>query len=484
MAHKLSLKIVLSFILTALVTLLLMAWVLQVQLNTHFDSYRLQEQQARLQEAAVIWEEIYVEQGGWEPIRNNPRAWFKGWRQVERQIPGHWRKQKMHQRMHPEGSTNFFPRGNYPGSPPKPLKVSLLDRFKNRIAGPWVPEQGSLIQPLVVDGQEVGFLAIRQPKNIMDSPGGRFLARQVRMLYVISGIAFLFAAFVSWLLTRYFLAPVPLITQGTQAIIQRKFDTRIHVKTNDELGQLARHFNEMAETLGSFEQQRKHWLSDIAHELRTPLSVLQGEMEAILDGIRPCDHHQIEQLHKEVMYLEKLVEDLRELSLADSGELTFHWEELNPFEILNTTYHSFQGETELQQLKVELQLETSNPIIKGDAKRLRQLFSNLLSNTLKYAAPGKLRITGKIGPEFVLISFLDSGPGVPEEDVEKLFERLFRVDRSRSRAQGGTGLGLAICQAIVTKHSGTIQATNRVEGGLNVAVRLPLTSSHTSENKS
>jgi len=285
------------------------------------------------------------------------------------------------------------------------------------------------------------------------------------------------AAVVAFFLSRHLLAPVEKLTAGTQALMSRRFDTRIEVKTKDELGQLAVDFNAMAQTLERYEQMRHQWISDIAHELRTPLSILRGEIEALQDGVREINRDTLDSLSVEARHLSKIVDDLHELSMADTEALSMKKVPIDPAAILGETLGRFTQSLTESHIAIENNLENQSPItIIGDADRLRQLFSNLVENVLRYAdAPGVLKIGQARTANRLILSFEDSGPGVPEEALGHLFDRLYRVDRSRVRTHGGSGLGLSICKSLVNALGGEIRAANGNLGGLRIEVEFPLT---------
>jgi two-component system sensor histidine kinase BaeS len=221
---------------------------------------------------------------------------------------------------------------------------------------------------------------------------------------------------------------------------------------------------------------RQQWISDIAHELRTPLSILLGEIEALKDGLREVNDDTLESLNSEARHLSKIVNDLHELSLADAGTLSIKKERIDPRAILEETLGHFEQSFVENHIAIEKNRTQLPPVfVIGDSGRLKQLFSNLLENTLRYAdAPGTLTIGQEMVDNRLLFYFEDSGPGVPEGSLERLFDRLYRVDRSRSRTKGGSGLGLSICKSIISALGGEIRAINGKSGGLRIEIELPL----------
>ncbi len=338
---------------------------------------------------------------------------------------------------------------------------------------------GYQLKPIQVDGQVVGWLGRGKQQHAMHPLDLEFIKLQSQTLCAIGAVALLLAVVVTFILSRLLLAPVKVLAAGTRALTSRRFDTRIPVPSGDELGQLATDFNAMAHALERYEQMRQQWMADISHELRTPLAILHGEIEAMQDGIRKVTREALDSLHFEVLHLSRIVHDLHDLSLIESQTEDDEPTPVNPLELLAETLKSFS--TRFQQrgidVAVEARTEGHGVAVMADAGRLQQLFSNLLENTLRYAdTPGVLRIYHELRSGYVSIAFEDSGPGVPEASLGKLFDRLYRVDKARSRHQGGSGLGLAICKGIVERFGGRIEACNAPSGGLRITILFPVTS--------
>ena len=265
------------------------------------------------------------------------------------------------------------------------------------------------------------------------------------------------------------------LAAGARAIAAGDFDTRITAARDDELGDLANEINQLAATLRKNQLSRKQWVADIAHELRTPLAVLRGELDAIEDGVRTFDAAKRESLQSEVARLTKLVGDLHDLSIYDEGGLSYQNERIDISGLLNTILNHAEQRLRDAGIALTRQLPDAPVVVLADATRLEQLFANLIENTIRYTdAPGSLFITCDVGTDSIDIDFADSAPGVPENALDRLFDRLFRVETSRSRHSGGAGLGLSICKAIVDAHGGSIQALGSDAGGLLIRITLPL----------
>jgi two-component system sensor histidine kinase BaeS len=312
------------------------------------------------------------------------------------------------------------------------------------VAGSAISTEDHTLKEIRVDEETAGWLGLKKEERLSHPLNLAFIKQQSYTFYTIGGIMLLLASVVAFFMSRHLLAPIQQLTAATRALSSLRFDTRIDVQTGDELGRLASDFNIMSKTLERYENMRKQWISDISHELRTPLSILQGEIEAMQDGVREASQQVLESLHSEVQYLNRIVTILHDLSMADAGAFPLNRQPVNPLKVLIETLNRFRNRFMQEQITIQEDLETDQEIIlQTDPTRLEQLFSNLFENILRYAdKPGifKIRqISSKINLE---LYFEDSGPGVPEHALEYIFDRLYRVDFSRTRAHGGSGLGL------------------------------------------
>jgi len=281
--------------------------------------------------------------------------------------------------------------------------------------------------------------------------------------------------FFSYPLARKLVKPVKAIAAATHEIASGRSATRIPVTSSDELGQLARDFNEMALMLEKHEMERRQWVADISHELRTPIAILRGEIEALLDGIRTITPETVRSLHGEVLRLNRLVEDLYQLSLSDIGALTYWKEDLDLAEVLTSSLEAYRSEFGHKSIALKANFPEQDITVFGDRERLAQLFTNLFENSLRYTDKGgELAVSLARTNDHAVIEIQDTKPGVPEENLKRLFDRLYRVEGSRNRTSGGAGLGLAICKNIVDAHEGIIFAHNSRLGGLLIKVTLPV----------
>ena len=482
MQFKLSYKIFVAFLLTSLMVVALMVGIMRFYVARNFADYVNKSLLDRYSDVAVALTNAYQTEGGWQTLKNNPDRWAELLRSnLPRKAFGPRRRPPR-----PPGVEYKGTGGGAQEMPPvSPRRIQRLarrlvvfDAAKQHITGgrAGVSDDRYTLQEITVSGKIVGWLGLHKREPLANPLAVGFLKQQTQALYLIGGAILVLAAIVAFLLSKHLLAPIRKLTAGTQALASREFDTRIEVESGDELGQLAADFNTMAQTLEQYERLRQQWISDIAHELRTPLSILSGEVEALQDGVREVNPDTLDSLRAEARHLSKIVNDLHELSLADAGVLSIKKDPLDPVPVLEETLSHFQTRFEERQITVDNRVGNEPPInIIGDADRLQQLFSNLLENTLRYAdSPGTLKIWQERSENHLTVFFEDSGPGVPAEALERLFDRLYRVDKSRSRKQGGSGLGLSICKSIVTALDGEIRAINGHSGGLRIEIELPL----------
>ncbi len=331
--------------------------------------------------------------------------------------------------------------------------------------------------PLSVDDGIVGYLLpdVASARGfILDAPEEQFL-QQVRVaLWTGAGAAFLAALLVGGVLMRGIVAPVQQLTQAAEQIAQGDLEVRAAVRANDEIGQLGRAFNAMAESLARAQTIRRAQTADIAHELRNPLAVLRGTLEAMADGIYAPTPENLDPALAQVQTLTRLVEDLRVLALADAGELHLALQPLAPDALLTRVAEAHRLALEAQGLTLACLLPDALPDISGDSDRLAQVVGNLLANAAHHVpAGGRVEITAAAQDGGLVARVIDDGPGVPEEDLPHLFERFWRGDPSRSRDTGGAGLGLAIARRIIEAHGGRMWAESTPGGGLTVAFWLP-----------
>jgi two-component system sensor histidine kinase BaeS len=400
----------------------------------------------------------YARDGSWEFFRNQPDRWFE----VMRPEPGEQKPVRDLKTPQISDLTGAL------------FRIALLDKDKKRVTGYPAIGDDALALPIIVAGETVGWLAVTPFQSVTEAGGERFQQYQLRTSLVMGVFSLLLAMLIAWWIARTLLEPVKRVAAATHRLASGDYGSRVAVASNDEVGQLARDFNQLAYTLERNEKMRREFMADVSHELRTPLSVLRGELEAIEDGVRTLDQHSMKSLQGEVGMLSKLVDDLYELSLADVGALTYRKAPCVLNTLLEQSVGMFQERLSARQLRVELALPTPPLELVADASRLQQLFSNLLENAVRYTDPnGVVRVSATAERDELRIEFIDSGPGVSASQLPRLFERFYRGEASRNRTSGGAGLGLAICHSIALAHGGSLSADHSPLGGLWLTLRLP-----------
>lgn len=355
-------------------------------------------------------------------------------------------------------------------------RLQLFDADGARVAGaPQVPPDARLKRwPISVAGAQVGELrlvAIRAPQAGLDQ---EFARSQTRRGLWTAALLIPLALFAAFVFARVALRPLARFTRGFHELASGRFDTRIDGGGRDEFAALAQDFNRLAEALAKQRDSQREYIADVAHELRTPIAILRGELHALEDGVRPLDRKAVESLSAEVNRLTRLVEDLHLLAQSDTGALNYRMQRVDLAELINDAADTWRPQFERAGLSLALDVRSDPAWTDGDDQRLMQLLNNLLGNSLRYTdAPGGVEIAlRRVGRDWQM-SISDSAPGVPHDALPKLFERLYRVDASRARSHGGAGLGLAIAARIVEAHHGRIGASASALGGLAIQVELP-----------
>ncbi len=326
--------------------------------------------------------------------------------------------------------------------------------------------------PISTNDEVAGYLGLMRHSQLNRRVDQEF-ARQQKRNFVYAALAMaLLSALISVLLASRLIRPLTAVNKSIGALSSGDFAYRASTKRKDEFGDLTRNINRLGETLEQNKAARQRWIAEISHELRTPVAVLQSEIEAIQDGIRTADTDTVQSLHAEILRLGRLIDDLHQLSVSDIGALDYRMSTVD----LSVLVANFLGthQHSLDAAQIRANFDFDNASIQGDEVRLNQLLDNLLQNTLRYtSAPGSLSIDISRKANNVLMTWSDSSPGVSEDDLAHLFEPLFRADKSRNRKTSGSGLGLAIVQKIVAAHDGSIAASHSDTGGLTLTLEFP-----------
>ena len=296
-------------------------------------------------------------------------------------------------------------------------------------------------------------------------------------LWVAGGLAVLAAVGVGLLLARQISGPLRDLTAAARRVASGDLEGRVPVRSRDELGELAAAFNSMAEAVGRQRALRRRMAADVAHELRTPLAVIQAELEAMLDGVRPLSAESVADVHGETRLLSRLVDDLRDLSLAETGQLPLRKEATDMGELALTSAARFAPRAEEGGVGLEVEAADGLPPADVDPDRISQVLGNLLENALRHTPPGG-RVTLRVGPASrpatLEATVSDTGPGIPVEHLPNVFEHFYRADGARSRSAGGSGIGLAVVKQLIEAHGGRVWAESPPGRGATFGLTLPV----------
>ena len=321
-------------------------------------------------------------------------------------------------------------------------------------------------------GQHIGQLVVRRggrwnisPREVPPFFRSFLLAALVLMMMLLALAAFI---------ARRLAQPVLQMRAAAAALAAGRREVRAPAAAVRELDELSHAFNDMAESLTAADRQRRQQTADIAHELRTPLTIIKGRLEGLQDGVYEATPEQIGVLLQETALLERLIDDLRLLALADAGQLPLYREPIDAAELLQRAAAAFTDQASLQGVTLEID-SAAELMIDADEQRLIQVLSNLLNNALRFTPHGgTIRLAARsTAKQTIELRIADSGQGIAAADLPLIFERFWRADKARSRSGGGSGLGLAIARQIVEAHGGTITAASTPGQGTTITIRLP-----------
>ena len=472
---KLTTKITLSLVALALLATLLAAGLSALAISGSFNRYVAKNFTGRLERAALLLAEYYRAKGSWEGIQelledSAPKNRFL--------LPGR-----------PGNQQHGPPAGRVLGGPWQGLMsgpgygdIFLVDSegkvvasSRKELVGSALPEVPAKYGvPVKVDGTAVGTLvAVNVQLGELEK---EFTGSVTAAAVSAAAAASLLALIIGYVISRRLVGPLASLSQAAHRLAGRDLGYRVPVETEDEIGELARSFNFMAESLECNERLKRNLVADAAHELRTPLSVLRGNLELLQEGVSVPSPQTLMSLHDEVVRISRLVDELQEISLAEAGELRLNLVEFSVQELLEKAAALFEGKARSKD--IEFIIRTGDdlpPRLWADQDRVLQVLLNLLDNAQKHTGPGgRIGLTAESCEEGVVFRVEDTGSGIAPEDLEHVFDRFYRADRSRSRAGGGTGLGLAIAKSLVEAHGGKIWAESALGRGSVFSFILPV----------
>lgn len=301
-----------------------------------------------------------------------------------------------------------------------------------------------------------------------------FLGR-IKLIIIFVSIFILAASIIFiYIFTKKITRPITELSIAAKDIEAGHYSTRVKVTGSDEISNLATSFNRMAGSIESNDKWRKQIIADSAHELRTPVTLIQGNLELILEGVYKADKSHLKSIYDETLTLSRLIKELQELSSAESGSMYLRITNINLNILIENSLEIFLPEAKKKYIKINNFVKSDLPEINGDFQKLKQVFSNILTNAFRHTPEmGNIQIKSEIFKKSIIIRISDSGSGIPKDELEKIFERFYRTDSSRNRVTGGSGLGLSICREIIRLHSGTIHAESNNESGATIVITLP-----------
>lgn len=444
MIHSLATKLTLAFLLVGVVGALLVALLVGLRTRSEFDRFlSSRDQDALIQTLG----EYYAAHGSWSGVEQALAA-------------------------------NSL-------ASPYSRRLTLVGADGSVIFGGRIPASAEGLvnrEPVRADGQIVGYVLMPSPERFVRAydrdrpppPERSFLERVAWAAAISAGGAALIALFLGSLLARTLTRPVRELTIATQAMAEGKLDQRVTVRSRDEIGRLAASFNRMSSDLAQASRSRKQMTADLAHDLRTPLSVLRGYTEGLKDGRIQGSPALYSVMHSEVEHLRHLVEDLRVLSLADAGELSLNRRPIDPGALIERAGLAYIVQAEQQGIQIEVESAPGLPSVAVDTERMAQVLNNLVSNALRHTAQGKISLSTARSGDRLLLQVRDTGSGIDRADLPHIFDRFYRADKARQRGDGGTsGLGLAIAKAIVEAHGGNIAVESAPGQGTTFTISLP-----------
>ena len=350
-------------------------------------------------------------------------------------------------------------------------RLSLYDANRQFVVGEPSDDQVSF-RPIVVNNKVVGYLGLKPVLDQDDALSINFFSNQKRYLLLVYGLTFLTSLIAALLLATYFKKPIQRLLNATRELTKGHYQHQVKINRNDELGDLSTEINQLAVILDQHERSRRQWVADTSHELKTPLAVLQAQIEAMQDGIRKPTPEHFEAMLRQVTSLKKLTQDLADLAQAEAQQLTCYLAEVNPWNVLLQEVENFKPKFVQANLSISVQGEGAN--LQLDIDRFKQIMVNLLGNSIRYTeAGGEVRVHTEQSATHWSVIVDDSPFGLTDEQLARLGERFYRVDDSRTRSTGGTGLGLALSGKIAQALGGKLSFEHSPLGGLRCKLTFP-----------
>ncbi len=445
MFRSITVKLTLAFILVAFTTAGLVGLFIRITSQDRFTQFLIDQQRSRIEQVLA---EYYSVNGSWGGVA-------AAWELIE---------------------VTSMPSNNPPPPDNNPVVHAPQDQRRSLFgladasglvivsvdpsypAGTVLPsEELSAGQTFKVNGQTVGIILTARQISQFRPAESRYLERTYNALLYASLAALGVAILIGILLARTLTKPIKALKNAAEGMAAGELEQQVNVKSQDEIGQLARSFNQMSSEVVRVNKQRRQLTADIAHDLRTPLTVIAGYIESMRDGVLKPTPERLTLIYTEIERLQKLVDDLKVLSLADSGELFLHLQDLAPGDLLKRAAELFSHTARQQKVNLVVEAKDGLPVIRVDESRMMQVLGNLVTNALRYTPEkGRIILGAVTSHNEVLIRVQDNGVGIPADELPHIFDRFHRGDKSRHSENGESGLGLAIVKALVESHGGRV----------------------------
>lgn len=327
----------------------------------------------------------------------------------------------------------------------------------------------------LIEGEPVLAYLIPLQENSIGAIEEQFVTSVNRSLLIAMLVGGLVALLLTLTLSRSIVGPIEALTRAARTMEQGDLSQRVRVTASGEVGELARAFNAMADGLERLEQLRRNMVTDVAHELRTPLSNIRGYLEALKDGVIQPTPDLVASLHEEALQLNRLVDDLQELAQAEAGQLSLARQPVDLQPLVEKSVYLAEPKALAKGVTIQVDIPPDLPCLDADGGRISQVLGNLLNNAITSTPPGgRVEVRAKTADSQVQVSVCDTGSGIAAEHLPYVFERFYRADRSRTRSTGGAGLGLAIVKQLVEAHGGQVGISSQVGVGTTVTFTAPL----------
>jgi len=457
--NRLWVRLTVAFMLITLLTVGTVAWLADRRADAEFRSYLLQPGSPARNKIVDQLADYYAAQQSWDGVGDFAETLITPMRRRQR----------------------IF--GSFMAGGALPLLANsqgtiIFDSAGKRTEGALSAAERQSAQPIVVNGETVGYLVLPAGMQMMLGQAEVTFLTQLRRWLTLATVGVgLLGVLLGLAVSRTLASPLAALASAANGLAKRDWSQRVRLESGSsisEIAEVANAFNQMAESLEQAEIQRRNLVADVAHELRTPITVLQGNLRAMLDGVYPLEMNEVATLYDETRLLSRMVDDLRELALVEAGQLSMAMQAVDPAALLKTAASKFAPAAEAQQITFAINLTDALPAVKADPDRAMQVLQNLVTNALRHTpAGGTISVSAQPQGEQVCISVRDSGEGISAEDANHIFERFYRADKSRARRSGGSGLGLTIARTLVETMGGQIGVESNPEQGSRFWFTLP-----------